>query len=102
MTRSYASSVLPDELQAVNARVRAVSDRIQPLLEPHPGLAKRNAHAHVWLGLKVIFGDDWRDRAAPASVYAFLAWMDANPNADYEEYAGPREELTAGERGELF
>jgi hypothetical protein len=28
--------------------------------------------------------------------------MDANPNADYEEYAGPREELTAGERGELF
>ena len=92
----------PDELQAVNARVRAVADRIQPLLEPHPGLAKRNAHAHVWLGLKVIFGDDWRERAAPSSVLAFLGWMDANPNADYEEYMGPREELTAGERGELF
>lgn len=92
----------PDELQAVNARVREVADRIQPLLEPHPGLAKRNAHAHVWLGLKVTFGDDWRERAAPASVNAFLEWMDANPNADYEEYAGPREELTAGERGELF
>ena len=92
----------PDELQAVNARVRAVAERIQPLLEPHPGLAKRNAHAHVWLGLKVIFGDDWRERAAPASVLAFLGWMDANPNADYEEYAGPRDELTAGERGELF
>ena len=92
----------PDELQAVNARVREVADRIQPLLEPHPGLAKRNAHAHVWLGLKVIFGDDWRERAAPASVLAFLAWMDANPNADYDESAGPREELTAGERGELF
>ena len=41
----------PDELAAVNARVRAVAVRIQPLLEPHPGLAKRNAHAHVWLGL---------------------------------------------------
>ena len=92
----------PDELQAVNARVRAVADRIQPLLEPHPGLARRNAYAHVWLGLKVTFGDDWRERAAPASVLAFLEWMDANPNADYEEYAGPREELTAGERGELF
>lgn len=92
----------PDELQAVNVRVREVADRIQPLLKPHPGLAKRNAHAHVWLGLKVIFGDDWRERAAPASVHAFLGWMDANPNADYDEYAGPREELTAGERGELF
>jgi hypothetical protein len=92
----------PDELQAVNARVRAVADRIQPLLEPHPGLARRNAYAHVWLGLKVVFGEEWRERAAPASVLAFLEWMDANPNADYEEYAGPREELTAGERGELF
>ena len=92
----------PDELQAVNVRVRAVADRIQPLLEPHPGLARRNAYAHVWLGLKVVFGEEWRERAAPASVLAFLEWMDANPNADYEEYAGPREELTAGERGELF
>ncbi len=92
----------PDELAAVNARVRAVSDRIQPLLEPHPGLARRNAHAHVWLGLKVVFGEEWREQAAPASVHAFLAWMDANPNADYEEYAGPREVLTAEERGELF
>ena len=92
----------PRELQAINARVHEVADRIQPLLEPHPGLAKRNGHAHVWLGLKVIFGDDWRERAAPAGVHAFLGWMDANPNADYEEYAGPRDELTAGERGELF
>jgi hypothetical protein len=92
----------PRELQAINARVREVADRIQPLLEPHPGLARRNAHAHVRLGLKVIFGDDWRDRAAPASVRAFLGWMDANPNADYDDYAGPRDELTAGERGELF
>jgi len=92
----------PAELAAVNARVRAVSDRIQPLLEPHPGLARRNAHAHVWLGLKVVFGEEWRERTSPASVHAFLDWMDANPNADYDEYAGPREALTAEERGELF
>jgi hypothetical protein len=92
----------PDELAAVNARVRAVSDRIQPLLEPHPGLARRNAHAHVWLGLKVVFGEEWRECTSPASVHAFLDWMDANPNADYDEYAGPREVLTAEERGELF
>jgi hypothetical protein len=96
------SAVRPDELAAVNDRVRAVADRIQPLLEPHPGLARRNAHAHVWLGLKVIFGDDWRERAAPASVHEFLAWMDANPNADYGEYRGPREQLSAEARGELW
>ena len=92
----------PDELAAVNARVRAVADRIQPLLDPHPGLARRNAHAHVWLGIKVAFGEDWREFAAPASVHAFLVWMDANPNEDYDAYAGPRERLTPEERGELF
>jgi len=47
----------PEELASVTARVRAVADRIQPLLDPHPGLAQRNAYAHVWLGLKVIFGE---------------------------------------------
>ena len=92
----------PDELAAVNARVRAVADRIQPLLEPHPGLVRRNAHAHVWLGLKLIFGDQWRERAAPASVHAFLAWIDAHPNADSGDYRGPREELSAEARGELW
>lgn len=92
----------PDELQAVNARVRAVAERIQPLLAPHAGLAKRNAHAHVWLGLKVVFGEEWRDWAAPASVHAFLAWIESHPNAGYEEYAGPRDQLTAQERGRLF
>jgi hypothetical protein len=94
--------VHPEELAQINARVRAVADRIQPLLEPHPGLARRNAHAHAWLGLKVIFGDDWRERAAPESVLAFIAWMGAHPNADYEEYDGPREELSAEARGELW
>jgi hypothetical protein len=88
----------PEELAAVNARVRAVADRIQPLLDPHPGLARR----HVWLGIKVAFGEDWREFAAPASVQAFLAWIDAHPNADYGDYAGPRERLTPEERGQLF
>ena len=92
----------PAELASVTARVRAVADRIQPLLDPHPGLAQRNAYAHVWLGLKVIFGEEWRERTAPASIRAFLEWMETNPNADYDDYAGPREELTPGERGELF
>lgn len=92
----------PDELVAVNDRVREVADRIQPLLEPHPGLARRNAHAHVWLGLKVTFGDDWRARASPASVHAFLDWMAAHPNLDYGSYAGPRDELSAQARGELW
>ena len=96
------NAVRPDELAAVNDRVRAVADRIQPLLKPHPGLACRNAHAHVWLGLKVVLGDDWRERAAPASVHAFLAWMDSNPNSDYGDYLGPREELSAEARGELW
>ena len=91
-----------DELVFVNERVRAVADRIQPLLEPHPGLARRNAHAHVWLGLKLTFGEDWRERTAPTSVHAFLDWMDANPNADYGDYRGPREELSAHARGALW
>ena len=98
----YDRPMQPAELASVTARVRAVADRIQPLLDPHTGLAQRNAYAHVWLGLKVIFGEEWRERTAPASIRAFLDWMDANPNADYEEYAGPREELTAEDRGELF
>jgi hypothetical protein len=35
-------------------------------------------------------------------VHAFLAWMDANTNADYDDYTGPREELSAEARGELW
>ncbi len=96
------SAVHPDEIAAVNDRVREVADRIQPLLDPRPGLARRNAHAHVWLGLKLILGDQWRERAAPASVRAFLEWVDANPNADYDDYRGPREELSAEARGQLW
>ena len=98
----YRPGVQPEELKAITAQVREVADRIQPLLDPHPGLAARNAHAHVWLGLKVVFGEEWRERAAPASVRTFLAWIDAHPNTDYDGYAGPREELSPEERGSLF
>ena len=69
-------------------RVRRVGDRIQPLLDPHPGLAARNAHAHVWLGIKVRFGESWRVRARPEGVRAFIEWIEANPNADYDEFPG--------------
>ncbi|MDA1008710.1 MAG: hypothetical protein O2800_06880 [Planctomycetota bacterium] len=80
--------MLPAELVEVSAAVRHAGDVIQPLLHPHPGLAKRNAFAHLWLGVKTRFGDDWRERASQKSVLAFVAWMIENPNADYEEYAG--------------
>jgi hypothetical protein len=89
-------------LAQVNARVREVADRIQPLLVPHPGLARRNAHAHAWLGIKTIFGEDWRERADLSAVLAFIAWMDAHPNDDYEAYDGPVRHLAPDERGLLF
>ncbi len=91
-----------EELAEINAQIRAVAGRIQPLLEPHPGLQHRNAHAHVWLGLKLVFGNDWRERVMPASVRAFLSWMESNPNADYGAYDGPRDELSAEARGALW
>lgn len=77
------------QLDLVTARVRDVGARIQPLLEPHPGLAARNAHAHIWLGIKVRFGDSWRERASLEGVCAFLDWIESNPNADYEDFPGP-------------
>jgi hypothetical protein len=78
-------------LDDISSRVRVVGDRIQPLLEPHPGLAARNAHAHLWLGIKVRFGEDWRVRARHEGVVAFIAWVEENPNADYEAFPGPIE-----------
>ncbi|MBM4006859.1 MAG: hypothetical protein FJ292_04740 [Planctomycetes bacterium] len=86
----------------VNARVREVADRIQPLLAPHAGLARRNAHAHAWLGIKTVFGEQWRERADLGTVLAFVEWLDANPNADYEAYDGPVRHLAPDERGLLF
>jgi hypothetical protein len=36
-----------------------------------------------------VFGEAWRERADPASVRAFLDWIEREPNADYGEYPGP-------------
>lgn len=92
----------PPTLAQVNARVREVADHIQPLLAPHAGLAKRNAHAHAWLGIKTLFGDDWRERADLSTVLAFVEWMRIHPNHDYAAYDGPVRHLDADERGLLF
>lgn len=89
-------------LTHVNARVREVADRIQPLLAPHAGLARRNAHAHAWLGIKTVFGEDWRERADLTTVLAFVAWLDTHPNDDYEAYDGPVRHRGLDERGLLF
>jgi hypothetical protein len=89
-------------LAQVNARVREVADRIQPLLTPHPGLARRNAHAHVWLGIRERFGQDWRERACLTSVVAFVEWIGTNPNAEYGNFDGPIRHRTPDERGLLF
>ncbi len=78
-------------LRVIRDLVREVGERIQPQLHPHPGLAQRNAYAHIWLGVSTVFGEEWRERASEASVVAFLEWIEANPNTDYEEYDGPRE-----------
>lgn len=94
--------VLADDLTLVRERVNAVAAAIQPLLAPHPGLAQRNAHAHIWLGLKVVFGEDWRQRATRASALEFLDWMARNPNAEYEAYDGAVQFCTPEEAGELF
>ena len=89
-------------LVQVTARVREVADRIQPLLAPHAGLARRNAHAHAWLGIKTIFGDHWRERADLATVLNFVEWLDAHPNDDYGAYDGPVRHMQPDERGLLF
>lgn len=79
----------PGELAAIRARVAEIGQRIQPLLHPHPPLPERNAFAHIWLGLKETFGERWRERADPASVQAFLDWIEREPNADYGDFPGP-------------
>lgn len=86
----------------MNARVRAVAEAIQSQLEPHPGLAHRNAHAHIWLGINTIFGEDWRDRAQFSCVMQCVEWIHTHPNDDYENFPGPIEFRTVVERGLLF
>lgn len=76
----------PEEYRAIRERVRSVAERIQPLLAPVAGLSKRNASAHAWLGIRELFGDEWRARAEPASVLRFLDWIERHPNADYRSF----------------
>jgi len=76
----------PAELRSIRERVRVVAERIQPLLEPAAGHARRNAPAHLWLGVRVVFGDEWRVRADPASVLRFIDWIGDHPNADYNAW----------------
>lgn len=97
----------PDDLAPVRDAVARVGARIQPLLEPHPGLAQRNAFAHIWLGIKVRFGEDWKAQADADSLLEFIDWLDRHPNDDYEDWPGPprhratprvRESITAAAR----
>jgi len=76
----------PEELRSIRERVREVAERIQPLLAPVSGLARRNAPAHVWLGIRERFEDEWRARAEPANVRRFVDWIERHPNADYDEW----------------
>lgn len=76
----------PEEVDSIRERVRRVAERIQPLLLPEPGLSRRNAPAHLWLGVRILFGDEWRARADPASVLRFIDWVESNPNSDYNSW----------------
>ncbi len=76
------------ELRQISDRVAEVGARIQPLLAPCEGLSKRNAFAHIWLGVKTRFGESWRSAADGEEVQNFLTWVGDNPNADYDEYTG--------------
>lgn len=75
-----------DELASIRDLVRRAAERIQSQLLPVPGLSRRNAAAHLWLGVRERFGEEWRVLAEPASVLRFIAWMESNPNASYEQW----------------
>jgi hypothetical protein len=76
------------ELAQIRELVARVGERIQPLLLPCDGLARRNAFAHIWLGIKTRFGDEWKECADAQEVEAFIRWIDGNPNAEYDAYGG--------------
>jgi len=76
------------ELTDIREQVAATGDAIQPLLLPHAGLARRNAYAHIWLGITTVFGDQWRVTAIAIEVKRFVEWIGANPNEDYEVFPG--------------
>ena len=77
------------QLKTIRDQVALIGARIQPQLLPHESLARRNAFAHIWLGVKTVFGEHWRESGIDSEVLAFVTWIDANPNADYESFPGP-------------
>jgi len=89
------------ELMAIREHVAAVGDAIQPLLLPHAGLARRNAYAHVWLGISTVFGDQWRATAVAHQVIDFVHWIGVNPNEDYAAFSGPAIRLPESEQTSL-
>lgn len=78
-----------EELVLVRRTVAEVAAEVQPLLQPVPGLSRRNAPAHLWLGIRERFGPEWRVRALASSVLEMLEWMRRNPNGDYGAWPGP-------------
>ncbi len=78
-----------DEIARIRQRIAEVGATIQPHLHPHSALAKRNAFAHLWLGIRTRFGENWRGVAIAGEVETFVDWIGENPNAQYEEFTGP-------------
>lgn len=87
----------PGELVRIRELVATVGANIQPLLQPHNGLAKRNAYAHIWLGISTRFGGRWRESAICLEIEAFLAWLAENPNADYHAFTGTTSRLASAD-----
>ena len=77
-----------EQLKTIREQVAQTGARIQLQLLPHDGLPHRNAFAHIWLGVKTVFGEHWREGAQSSEVGAFVAWIGANPNASYESFDG--------------
>jgi len=89
------------ELTSIREHVAATGDAIQPLLLPHAGLARRNAYAHIWLGISTVFGDQWRATAVAREVINFVQWIGAHPNEDYAAFSGPATRLPESEQTPL-
>ncbi|MSR29177.1 MAG: hypothetical protein EXS03_06350 [Phycisphaerales bacterium] len=76
------------EYEQIRALTAEIGPRIQPLLQPCEGLTKRNAFAHIWLGVRTRFGEGWREVALAEEVAGFVRWIGNNPNADYSDFRG--------------
>ncbi|MSR44646.1 MAG: hypothetical protein EXS15_04715 [Phycisphaerales bacterium] len=80
--------MLKEEIARIRELVASTGATIQPLLHPHGAIAKRNAYAHIWLGIRTRFGAAWRESAIAHEVETFINWTSENPNADDEEFTG--------------